>query len=154
MTAAEYTPEQQVLLKFLDTVIHLSTKDVGREMVNSKISNLLRQYPYASEVKSHINNGVVIIDEADNKIKTLLGYEPCELVGKPLSFIMTDEIDKSKLDKILESIERYGMSVKVNVNKRKDGSLVKTFGWIFKVGKNDYREVVMDAKHVIGYDVK
>ena len=154
MTAAEYTPEQKVLLKFLDTVIHLSPKDVGREMVNSKISNLLIQYPFASEVKTHLEQDRVIIDEADAKIEQIVGYKPCELVGKPLGFIMGVEMNQKQLQKTVESLEKYGVCVKSNTNKRKDGSLVKTFGWIFKVGKNDYREVVMDAKHVIGYDVK
>lgn len=153
MTAAEYTPEQKLLIKFFDTVIHLSPKNYGEEMaVNAKISKLLRDYPYASEVKSHISNGVVIIDRADSKITPLLGFDPSEIEGKPLSYIMQEDIDQDKLQKILTSIEKHGVSVKVNTNKCKDGSLIKTFGWIFKVGKNDYREVVMDAKHVIGYD--
>jgi hypothetical protein len=48
-------------------------------------------------------------------------------------------------------LNTYGVAVKTNKNKHKDGSIVDTFGWIFNMGTDSNVEVVMDVKNIIGY---
>ncbi len=146
------TSSQIVVLDLLQTVRQLHPP-CEIDIVNDVIAQRLKDYPFASEVKTKIVDGEVYIIEADSKIESIVGYTPDELKDKPLSMIMFKAIPEEKLSKILESLDKYGVSVKTNHNKHKDGSLVETFGWIFKVAENDYREVVMCADKVVGYGV-
>ena len=145
----DMTTEQIVLMDFFQTVRDLSKGVHNAEnLISIRIAHLLKSFPYASEVKSQIINGEIILVDADEKIKDIIGYDPIEIIGKPLTFIETGEAPASKRGKIFEDLHKYGVSVKQNINKCKDGSSVETFGWLFKVAPNNYREVVMKKEHL------
>lgn len=149
------TKEQIILDKFLETVLAIigGGKDGRKYFISAQIAQMLKQYPHASEVKTTIKNGEVYIVDADERISNLIGYTPDELRGKPLTYIMGERMDEVKQNEILNNLRQWGVSVKTNTNKRKDGSTVDTWGMIFKIGENDYREVVMDASKIVGYEM-
>lgn len=149
----DLTHEQKVLIGIFKGALALSNSGKSM-MVNDLIAQRLRAYPFASEVETAFVNGEITIIEADDKIKSIVGYTPEELKGQPLSKIMFAPLEGEKLKRTIDSLDCHGVAVKTNMNKHKDGSLVETFGWIFKVGENDYREVVMRASHVVGYGTK
>lgn len=144
------TSEQIVLMGLFDTVKAISKgQNTADDIISIHIAHLLKSFPYASEVKCYLtDDGDIIIVEADEKIFDIVGYTPDEMRGKPLSIFETGETTAAKRIKIFEDLQKYGVSVKQNKNKHKDGSTVDTFGWLFKVSPNNYREVVMKKENV------
>lgn len=148
------TNDQIVLMDFFKTVRSLSGGEGSKELfMASHVAHLLHRFPFSSEVKTELRgkDKEVFIVDADEKIFDLIGYTPDELKGKPLSFIMEGKLNTAKQKRILYDLNTYGVAVKTNKNKHKDGSIVDTFGWIFNMGTDSNVEVVMDVKNIIGY---
>jgi len=146
------TDSQRILDKFLDAV--LSIQDPVNPNYEMLIARKLRRYPFASVVYTEFRDGEVFILKADDRIEGITGYKPEELAGKPLTFIMFKPFEPKTLAKTMDELVKYGASLKTNLNKKKDGTSVETFGVLEDMGKNLYREVVVDASKIIGHEVR
>ena len=148
------TSEQIILQEYFKTTQMLLTGvKIDNTRFEVRIAEKLRRYPFASEVLTELVNGEVFILDADDRIEYLVGYTPDELRGKPLSYIMHGQLKKNQLEKMILQLNQYGSTIKSNVNKCKDGSTVHTFGVIEDLGGGKYKEVVVDASKIIGYEM-
>lgn len=150
----DYTQDQLEALSIIKSAKRILNNDSNHDLrIAAKIDEIQRRYPKASEVHATIKNGIPHITKADSKIFDIVGYTPSELEGQPLTKIMFDEMEGTLIRQMVAELAENGMCVKINHNRHKNGSTVKTFGWIFKVGENSYREFVMKASHVLGYGI-
>jgi len=147
------THEQMLLDKFLDATLSIINGSGSGGELELYLSKKLRRYPFASVVYTKVRDNKVYIVRADDRIEGIIGYTPDELAGKPLTFIMSEPLEYDKLNKTLTELRDYGSSIKTNINKCKDGSLIETFGVIEDMGEDMYREVVVDASKIIGNEV-
>lgn len=85
-----------------------------------------------------IENNIPIIKDIKGDITSITGYEKEEMLNEPLiRFIQLSK--NSKLQKSIELLEDDFVIPKFQTAIRKDGSLLKTFGFI-KKNKNVYVE--------------
>lgn len=150
-----YTEDQRHALDIIRSAKKILANGETHDLrIAAKIDEIQRKYPRASEVHTAIKNGEPHIVCADSKITEITGFTPSELKDKPVSFIMFEPFEPKLVRQMVAELEEDGMCVKLNNNRHKDGHLVKTFGWIFKISDNTYREFVMKASHVVGYGTK
>ena len=118
-----------------------------------KMWNDFKKYPYGAVVRSKVVNGQVIIVEAGESIKNIVGYTADELKGKPLQFFAAREMKPEQVMQVANTVEQLGFCPKMNTNKHKDGHEVKTQGIIFKEKPGEYIELVWDAEKMINYEM-
>lgn len=151
----EYTESQKEALSIIRAAKAIFNNESSHDLrIAAKIDEIQKNYPRASEVHFEIRNGQPFITYADSKIEEITGYAPEELKDNPLSIIMFDNFSPILMKQMIMELEDEGMCVKMNNNRRKDGGPIQTFGWIFKISDNVYREFVMKASHVLGYGAK
>ena len=118
-----------------------------------KIDRIRKSNPKAVSLTATLDeHGQVIINEIDYKVPKVLGYEQWELKNKPITTILKNKNNLTKVKRVSEHLLVNDMAVFLDECTHKEGYIVPVIVWVFQVEKNVFKEFFMPLSEVVGYE--